>query len=129
MLLVLLKELVNETFLVLSISRLVEIVHVQLAHERREIIVFEILWQDVLCEGVRVLDAEAVRVLVPKHDVLVLTVVHDFVRLRQEVRHLVAGWHAMLVWVWLHVLGCLGVVGVFVAPWLLLKGSSTSDSL
>lgn len=69
---------------------LVEVVHVELADERREVVVLEVLRQDLLAEGVRVLDCEAVTIrLSPRHDVVLRLVVHNLVQLDQK------GWHVV----------------------------------
>jgi len=38
----------SETLLVLYVARLVEVIHVQLPHEGREVVMFEVLWQHFL---------------------------------------------------------------------------------
>lgn len=70
--------------------RLVEVVHVELSDERREVVVLEVLRQDLLAEGVRILYCEAVTIgLGPRHDVVLRLVVDDLVQLDQE------GWHVI----------------------------------
>ena len=62
---------VAETLLVARVARLDEVVHVQLAHERREVVVLEVLGQHFLRELVGLVDHEAVAVVVPVHSVVV----------------------------------------------------------
>lgn len=69
---------------------LVEVVHVQLADEGREVAVLEVLRQDLLAEGARVLDIETVTLgLRPRDDVVADFVVDDLVELDEERRHVV----------------------------------------
>jgi len=60
-----LEVFVHETFLVARVTRFVEIVHVELAHERREVVVFKILRKDLLRELVRLVDHEAIAFSIP----------------------------------------------------------------
>jgi hypothetical protein len=60
-----LEVFVHEAFLVARVTRFVEIVHVQLAHERREVVVLEVLREDLLGELVRFEDHEAIAFGVP----------------------------------------------------------------
>lgn len=78
----------SEALLIFSVARFMEVIHVKLAHERREVIVFEILWQYVLSEGVRVFNDKTVALMVPKHSVLVLFVIYYLVGFNQKVGHL-----------------------------------------
>ena len=47
------------------VARLVEVVHVKLSHERREVVVFEVLRQDPVREFIWLFDYEAISRLVP----------------------------------------------------------------
>lgn len=58
-------------------SYLVEVVHVQLPHERGEVLVPEVDGQDLLLELLDVLDVEIVPQLAPHDDVGVLIFLHD----------------------------------------------------
>jgi hypothetical protein len=83
--------------LIRVIARLVEVVHVQLANKRREVVVLEVLRQNLLGELIHLLHNEPVSCLVPADYVSVLRVltegsdeasyVDDVVGLDQE------GWH------------------------------------
>lgn len=63
-----------EAVLVGVVPCLVEVVHVQLPHERREVVVLEELWKDVLCEFIRLLYDEPIAVLVPADDRVILRI-------------------------------------------------------
>jgi len=52
MLFTLYKIFMLEALLVLFISRLVEVVHIQLSHKRTEVVMLEVFREDVLCECV-----------------------------------------------------------------------------
>ena len=54
-----------EFFVLIFCSGLVEVIHVELSDEGLELVVFEILWQDLPLESLRVLDDEAVLLVVP----------------------------------------------------------------
>jgi len=95
MLLVFFEELVIKAFLVLRIPRFMEVVHIELAHERGEVIMFEILWQYILGKGITVFNAKAIAVLVPENDVLIICVVYYFVCFCQKVRNLITCWHTL----------------------------------
>ena len=51
--------LVFETLAVLSISRFIEVVHVELANEAREVVVLEVPRQHILCKLIGLVDYEA----------------------------------------------------------------------
>jgi hypothetical protein len=51
---------VLEALLVRVVPRLVEVVHVELAHERREVVVLEVAREDALCKLIRLSNNEAV---------------------------------------------------------------------
>ena len=55
----------GKTLLVTRVTCFYKVVHVQLAHERRKVIVFEVLRQNLLGELVRLIHHEAVPVVVP----------------------------------------------------------------
>lgn len=57
---------------------LVEVVHVELPNERREVVVLEVLWQDLVTELLGLLDDEAVALSGPSHDFPRLVVVYYF---------------------------------------------------
>lgn len=59
--------LVSETLSVFGVSRLVKVVHVELADKRREVVVFEVAWQHTLCELVCFVHHEAIAIGVPLH--------------------------------------------------------------
>jgi len=60
-----------ETFLVLGITRLMEVVHVELTHEAAEVIMLKVLRKYVLSKCVRVFNYEASALCIPKNSVLV----------------------------------------------------------
>lgn len=78
----------GKAFPVLSVARLVEIIHIELAHKRRKVVVFEVLRKHVLGKLVGIFDDKAIALFVPKHDVRVLFIIHNFERFRQKVWHL-----------------------------------------
>ena len=43
-----LEELMRKNFLIFRVTRFLKVVHVELAHERREVVVFEILWEHLI---------------------------------------------------------------------------------
>ena len=53
------KILVFETLTVLSITRFIEVVHVELADEARKVVVLEVSREHILCELVGFVDYEA----------------------------------------------------------------------
>jgi hypothetical protein len=55
----------GETLLVARVTCFYKAVHVKLAHERRKVIVFEVLRQNLLCELVCLIYHETVPVVVP----------------------------------------------------------------
>lgn len=61
-----------EAVLVRVVAGLVEVVHVQLSHERGEIVVLEEFWKDLLCEFIRLANYEAVARLVPADNRVIL---------------------------------------------------------
>jgi len=94
---------VLKTLLVLFVPRLVKIVHVQLPHKRTEVVMLEVFREDVLCKWVRVLNNEAIALLVPKYRVRIChilkkirlnryTYIYNFVSFHQKVRHLAKVW-------------------------------------
>ena len=60
------EKLMFETFLILSIASFGEVVHIKLAHERREVIMLEVPGKDLLSKLVRSVHDEAVARRVPK---------------------------------------------------------------
>lgn len=66
---------------------LVEVVHVQLPDERREVPVFEILWKNALTKQVLAFDLEAFPSFSPRDDVVKLSLLDDFVEFKQEAGH------------------------------------------
>lgn len=61
----------SKTLLVVGITRLMKIIHVQLPHKTAEIVVFKVFWQNKLRKRIRIFDDKAVTLLVPKHGVSV----------------------------------------------------------
>lgn len=55
----------GEAFLIARVTCFYKVVHVQLTHERREVIVFEVLRQDFLSELVGLVHHKAVPFVVP----------------------------------------------------------------
>ena len=53
------KIVVFEALLVFRVTRLGEIIHIQLAHERGEVIVLKVPRKDLLCKLVRAVNHEA----------------------------------------------------------------------
>lgn len=62
---------VPEALPILGVPCLVEVVHVQLAHEAAEVVVLEVLGQHGRCEFICVFHDEAVALLVPKDSLIV----------------------------------------------------------
>ena len=60
-----------EALLIFGISSLSEIVHVELAHEGREVVVLEVSWKDLLSELVGSVDDEASAIWVPENSSLI----------------------------------------------------------
>ena len=50
------KVLMTEAFSVLGVTRLVKVVHIQLAYETREVVVLKVARQHILCKFVRLVD-------------------------------------------------------------------------
>ena len=65
-----------KALLVFFVSWLVKVVHVKLAHEWAEIVMFEVLRQDILGKSIRVFHDEAVSFLVPKYGIWVRSVLN-----------------------------------------------------
>ena len=63
---------------------LVEVVHVELADEGREVVMLEVLWQDLVAELLGLLDHEAVTLPGPSHALPGLVVVDYFEQFNQE---------------------------------------------
>lgn len=63
---------------------LVEVVHVELPDERREVVVLEVLGQDVVAEGLLLNDLETVSISGPRYDARRFAAVDDLVELDQE---------------------------------------------
>ena len=60
-----------EALLIFGVSSLSEIVHVELAHEGREVVVLEVSWKDLLSELVGSVDDEASAIWVPENSSLI----------------------------------------------------------
>jgi hypothetical protein len=59
-----------------------KVIHVELADERREVIVFEILWQDLVSKSLRALDDEALTVwLEPVYNTRCCSPIDNFIEL------------------------------------------------
>lgn len=69
-----------EAVLVIIIPCLVEVIHVQLPHEGREVVVLEKLRQDLLSELVGLFDNESISIIVPADDVVVLWVLLGYTK-------------------------------------------------
>ena len=54
-----------ENVLILLVSNLVEIIHVELPNERREVTVSKVDWEDLLFETVNIEDSEVSSFLIP----------------------------------------------------------------
>jgi hypothetical protein len=63
---------------------LVEIIHIQLSNERRKVVMFEILWQNLVAEQIWLFYLKAVTSWSPAYDVVKLLAVHDLVYLNQK---------------------------------------------
>ena len=63
---------VAEAVFVGVVPRLVEVVHVQFADERRKVVVLEKLGQNSLCELIWLLHNESVSALIPTYDTIKL---------------------------------------------------------
>ena len=92
----------SEAVLIRVVARLVEVIHVQLSHKRREVIVLEEFGEDAFSEIIRLSHDEAIAVLVPADDtvklrvlkrmmIVVNTYVDDVVGFDQERRHVEEG--------------------------------------
>ena len=55
----------RKNFLIFRVTRFLKVVHVELAHERREVVVFEILWEHLIRKLVWLVDDKAIAVYVP----------------------------------------------------------------
>ena len=60
-----------EALLVACVTRFYKIVHIQLTHKRRKVVVFEILGKYFLCELIRLVYNEAVAFMVPVDTLMV----------------------------------------------------------
>ena len=63
---------VAEAVFIGVVPRLVEVVHVQLADERRKVVVLEKLGKNSLCELIGLLHNESVSALIPTYDAIKL---------------------------------------------------------
>lgn len=63
------KRVLEDLLVAASDLRFMEVIHVQLPDERREVVVLEVLGQNLLAEQVDLLDDEAVLLFDPPHDV------------------------------------------------------------
>lgn len=100
MLLVLLEERVLEGLIVRSfLLSLVEVIHVQLADERREVVVLEVLRQDLFGKRDRVPYGESVTIWGrPVRNMVRPWIVDDLVKFDQKGGHMVDGiWHDLLL--------------------------------
>ena len=61
------KVLMTEAFSVLGVTRLVKVVHIQLAYETREVVVLKVARQHILCKFVRLVDYKSSASRVPLH--------------------------------------------------------------
>lgn len=69
-----------------------KVIHVKLADERREVIVFEVLWQDLVSKSLRALDDEALTVwLEPVYNTRCCSPIDNFIELKEEARYMVYG--------------------------------------
>lgn len=68
--------LVPEALSVLRVARLVEVVHVQLADEAGEIVVFEVLWQHFIGEFIGFVHDKARSIRLPCHSGFIGRVLH-----------------------------------------------------
>ena len=70
------KVFVFETLAVLSITRFIKVVHVELADEAREVVVLEVSWQDVLCKLVRLIYNEAGARSIPRYSRMICRILY-----------------------------------------------------
>jgi len=63
---------------------LVKIIHIQLSNEGRKVVMFEILWQNLIAEQIWLFYLKAVASWSPADDVVKLLAVHDLVYLNQK---------------------------------------------
>ena len=68
---------------------LVEIIHIQLSNEGRKVVMFEILWQNLIAEQIRLFYLKAITSWSPANDLVKLLAVHDLVYLNQKRRHVI----------------------------------------
>lgn len=71
------EKLMLKAFLVLFITRLMKIIHVELSDERTEVVMFEIFWKNIFCEGIRVFDNETISFHVPKYSFAVIDILKE----------------------------------------------------
>ncbi len=109
----------------LLLPDLVEVVHVQLPHEGRELLVLEVLRQDLVLEQLLVLHDEAVTALRPLYDVPVLLLLQDAVGLHDEVGNLLFSMDALLAVGPLRLLAPLRHTPLHAQPQLLLLHLNT----
>lgn len=67
----------TEDMLVGVISGFVEIIHIQLPHEGRKVIVFEVLRQNSFSKFIGLFHYEAITCFIPTNDVVILRVLYE----------------------------------------------------
>ena len=80
------EELLREALVVGDRARLLEVVHVELAHEARKVAMLEVLGQDPVTEFVYIAYDKTGAILIPRHYVIIAWVADEFVRLGEEHR-------------------------------------------
>lgn len=70
----------REEVLILIVSRLVKVVHVQLPYEGGEIIMLKVKWKDVLSKFIRLFHNEAVPLIIPADYMLILRILKSKLR-------------------------------------------------
>jgi len=84
-------------------ANFVEIVHIELSHERRKLFMFEIFWQNLVLKEFFVAYNEAITTLHPVNNVTIASVLQNFVSLHDEVRNLLFAMNSSST-------GCLGCI-------------------
>jgi hypothetical protein len=78
------KETVLETLVIGSIPRFVEVIHIQLSDETREVVMFEVLGKNFVRKHIHLLNNESISFLIPTNDIISCWIIYNIVSLYQE---------------------------------------------
>jgi len=81
----------------LFFSYFVEIVHIQLPHERGKFLMLEILGQNLIFKKILIFDDKAVPIVSPLNDMTVLFIFQNLIGLHYKVRDLLSAVHTLFV--------------------------------